>query len=154
MTLHVDKRGNRVEACSILREGRLLPLDSVSDVLRMSGVKITKVDKRSNRVTGRIGSRKEPFTCRVDARIYSHGGLSLVEISCRDSMKRPGVPTLTSYVEALTRNLEGSSPQPVEGSVNRTFETMEWKVSGAFLKDAFAPPQSIKARAAADGEAK
>jgi hypothetical protein len=90
----------------------------------------------------------------VDARIYSHGGLSLVEISCRDTLKRPGVPTLTSYVEALTSNLEGSSPQPVEGSVNRTFGTMEWKVSGAFLKDAFAPSQPIKARAAANGEAK
>jgi hypothetical protein len=154
MTLHVDRRGNRVEACSILREGRFRPLDLVSDILRMSGVKITRVDKRSNRVTGRIGSRKEPFTCRVDARIYSHGGLSLVEISCGDSLKRPGVPTLTSYVEALTRNLEGSSPQLIESAVNRTSETMAWKVSGAVLKDAFAPPQPIKARAAANGEAK
>jgi len=120
----------------------------------MSGVKITRVDKRSNRVTGRIGSRKEPFTCRVDARIYSHGGLSLVEVSCRDSLRRPGLPTLTSYVEALARNLEGSSPEPVEGSVNRTFGATEWKVSGAFLEDTFAPPQSIKARAATNGETK
>ena len=154
MTLHVDRRGNRVEACSILREGRFRPLDLVSDVLRMSGVKITKIDERSSRVTGRIGSWKEPFTCRVDAHVYSHGGLSLAEISCRDTLKRPGVPTLTSYVEALTRNLEGSSQQPVEGAVNRTFGTMERKVSGAFSMDASAPPQSIKARAATNGEAK
>lgn len=154
MTLYVDRRGKRVEACTLLREGRSRPLDLVLNVLRMSGVRITKVNERSNRVTGRIGSRMEPFACRVDARIYSYGGLSLVEISCGDNLKHPRVPTLMSYVEALTRNLERSSPQPVEGAVNRTFDNMAWKVSGAFLKDAFAPPQSIKARAATNGEAK
>ena len=154
MTLHVDRRGNRAEACGLLRGDRFRPLDLVSEILRMSGVRITKVDKRSNKVSGRIGSWKEPFKCRVDARIYSHGGLSLVELSCRDSLKRPRLPTLMSYVEALTRNLEGPSSQRVEDAIDRASETMEWEVSGAVMKDASALPRSIMVRAAADEEAK
>jgi hypothetical protein len=72
MNPNVRQDGGRITACGLLRTGNPRSLALVSDILRRSGVRIGSVNEVKNRIMGRIGSRGEPYSCKLDVHLYDH----------------------------------------------------------------------------------
>ena len=112
----------KVEACSIIETGERKPLALVAGVLRRSGVRLGRIDEDRHMIHGSVGSWPDRHACKVMVRIYPHRGMSLVEMTCRGSRRRPGYEFLCSCLDALKRNLEDSMPVDPNGSIDWEIE--------------------------------
>jgi hypothetical protein len=121
----LTKRGvNKVLGCSLFRTGEEEPMTVVSEILRRSGVKVGKVDKKSNQITGRIGSFFDPYACKVTAHIFNQKSISLIELVCEGAWGRPGEKVLSDYLKILCRNFNDLSLSDIEN-------TIDWGWSGS-----------------------
>jgi len=115
-----DQSSRRILGCSLLRTGGEEPLEAVARILRRSGVKIGKVDRRINLISGRIGSIFDRHSCKVKARVFSQRDVSLIELVCETAWRRPGTLALVGYVEVLRSNFDNIS-------LAQTEQTMQWE---------------------------
>ena len=109
---------NRVQGCSLFRSGEREPLAVVTEILRRSGVRIGKIDKGKEEVTGRIGSILGAHACTVTAHLYNQQSVSLVELVCEGGWRRPGRKVLKSYLEVLRQNLDEISSADIEKAID------------------------------------
>lgn len=108
----------KAEGCSLFWTGDKEPVSLVSEILRRSGVKIGKIDKKNRQIFGRIGSRLESHSCKVTARIYNQKEMSLVSLMCEGSWRRPGTRVLCDYVDVLCKNFDDVSLSDVVNSID------------------------------------
>ena len=114
-----SRRGaNKVLGCSLFRTGEEEPVTVVSEILRRSGVKVGKVDKKISRITGRIGSFFDPYTCKVTAHIFNQKSISLIELVCEGAWGRPGEKVLSDYLKILCRNFNDLSLSDGENTID------------------------------------
>jgi hypothetical protein len=104
--------------CSLFRPSGEEPLALVSGILKRSGVKVGKVSKETNRITGRIGSLLDPYSCKVTAKIFNQREVSLVELECQGGWGRPGERVLSTYMKLLCRNFDDAGPADVERAID------------------------------------
>lgn len=115
----VDEREtNKVLGCSLFKTGDEEPMTIVSEILKRSGVKIGKINKKINQITGKIGSFLDPYACKVTARIYNQKAISLIELVCEGTWGRPGKKVLSTYLKILRHNFDDLSLDDVERSID------------------------------------
>jgi hypothetical protein len=113
------KRGvNKVLGCSLFRTGEEEPMSVVSEILRRSGVKVGKVDRKISQITGRIGSFFDPYTCKVTAHIFNQKSINLIELVCEGAWGRPGEKVLSDYLKILCHNFDDLSLEDIERSID------------------------------------
>jgi len=113
-----ERRVNKVLGCSLFRTGGEEPMTVVSEILRRSGVKVGKVNRKIKQITGKIGSFLDPYACRVTARIYNQKSMSLVELVCEGAWRRPGEKVLSTFIKILCHNFDDLSLDDIERSID------------------------------------
>ncbi len=117
MTPAKHRNSNRVLGCSLLRTGDEEPLAMVSRILTRSGVRIGKVDRKTNLISGRIGSILDGHSCKVKVRVFSQKDVSLIELVCEGAWRRPGAHALAGYVDVLRSNFDDISLAEIQQTV-------------------------------------
>jgi len=141
-----NERGvNKVLGCSLFRTGDEEPMTVVSEILRRSGVKVGKVDRKINQITGRIGSFFDPYACKVTAHIYNQKSMSLVELVCGGTWGRPGEKVLSTYIKILCHNFDDLSLDDIERSIDWERSDLEGMESRRARTQAVALIKNIEA---------
>lgn len=92
---------------------------------------MSKIDKRTNEIEGRVGRWGDRYGCKVTVRLFPNtcDGLSLVEMVCEGPLLRHRSDMLAAYIETLRENFEKTMPkesQPdAEGRESRQASTGE-----------------------------
>jgi len=107
-----------VLGCSLFRTGDEDPTVVISEILRRSGVKVGKVDKKANQITGRIGSFLDKNACKVTVNVYNQRSMSLIELVCEGAWGRPGPKVLSAYLKILCDNFDDLSLDDIERSID------------------------------------
>ncbi len=107
MTAPDPPSGRRLRYC-VVRPDSADAIESVSRVLRGSGVRIDRVNRRAARIKGMIDSPEWGVGCKVVVSLFPRTNLCFIEIACEGS----GETLLTADLEALrlARDLRGSLP--------------------------------------------
>ncbi len=69
----------RITECAVLQTGDEDPILLVSRILEACGVRIRAIDMEEQRIVGMMGSHDDFPRCKVNVRLYSRDGVSLVE---------------------------------------------------------------------------
>ena len=128
----------KVEACALVCTGKRRPLSLVASVLRRSGVHLGRIDEERHTIRGMVGSWASPHAFKVTVHLYPRLGMSLVEMSCRGSWKRPGHSFLCCCLDALKRNLEESMPVNMNDLIDWKSEGFDAKRNAQISTDAVA----------------
>ena len=134
------RNARMVEGCCLFRIGQEEPLVLASRILRWSGVRIGEVDKKTNRIAGRIGSWGAPYSCKVRVSIHPHGTISLIDIVCKGSRRRPELHVLSGYLETLRSNFECALPVDVAGLMDWNMTKPSEKAAGRWASEKAAVP--------------
>jgi len=136
---------NKVLGCSLFRTGGEEPMTVVSEILKRSGVRVVKLDRRGSLVTGKIGSFFDPCGCKVTAHVYNQKSMSLIELVCEGTWGRPGEKVLSAYLKILCHNLEDLSLDDIERSIDWEWSDSKGKDSRRARTQAVALIKNIEA---------